>query len=202
MPIQYPEIRFKYPWLLLKAIDPELRPAYREIGKEHVLDEQFIKDRLATFKRLWKSEERQILEGLCHIFGIEFRQNIIDLYVAPFRNSFSDPLTIAAKTADERVVDMIAHELLHRLLSENMASDDSKWERLFGDHPKLVLNHIVVHAGLQALWSDVLQTPERLARDKQKSQELDGYRQAWEYVDMHGYQNIIQKVKESFEADA
>lgn len=202
----YPEIRFKYPWLLLKAIDPELRPAYREIGKEHLLDEQFIRDRLTTFKQLWKPEERQILEGLCQIFDLEFRQNVIDVYVAPFRNSFSDPMVIATKVANERVIDVIAHELLHRLLSDCTLSrqDDYKerWSDLFGaDLPVLVRNHIAVHAGLQALWIDILQQPDRLQRDKKACETSEGYRQAWEYVEKYGYKEIIQKVKESYKGN-
>lgn len=198
----YPEIRFKYPWLLLKALDPVLKPAYADMGKEYVLDEKFITGRIGQFEELWRPHEEKIVQGMCTVFGLEFRQNVIDIYVAPFRNSFSDPMVVSTKTADERLVDVIAHELLHRLLSDNTFSEQGdnkrRWQRLFGDHPKIVLNHIAVHAGLQALWCDVLGEPERVRRDKDACRGREGYRQAWEYVEEYGYQTIVSQVKVSY----
>lgn len=198
---QYPEIRFQRSNLLMRVLDTDLRPVYQELGKEGVLDRDFIEDRRATFEKLWRAEEHKILKGLCDIFDLEFRQNTIDVYVAPLRGSFSSPMVIATKAKEEELVRLLTHELLHRLLSDNTSSHyeswRDRWPELFGkEYSEVTVNHIAVHAGLQALWTEVIKKPEYL--EQEKAYTLEPYIQSWEYVDTHGYQEIIQKVKQSF----
>lgn len=200
----YPEIRFKHPWLLLQTLDPILRPAYSETGDEDLLSDEFILERLERHETAWRPLEKQILTGMCDIFNLEFRQNVIDIYVAPFRSSFSDPMVISTKCPADVVANVIAHELLHRLLSDN-TSHEYEWAdeaqkrlaTLFGDdHDRVTLFHIGVHAGLKALYLDVLNDPAQLTWDVEKCQQYPSYKKAWEYVDEYGYKEIISKLRE------
>lgn len=94
---------------------------------------------------------------------MEFRQNIIDIYAAPFYASFSFPMVIATKYEPDRAVEIITHELLHVLLYDNtsqqldLLATEEEWRKLFDNvEDEIALIHIPVHATLQALFSDVL----------------------------------------------
>lgn len=59
------------------------------------------------------------MAGMCELLGMEFRQNTIDIYAAPFYTSFSFPVFIATKYAPDRAVEVITRELVHVLLYDN-----------------------------------------------------------------------------------
>lgn len=198
-----PEIRFKYPWLLLNNLDFALRPAFEKEGAVDFLDKEFILKRLERHENAWRPYEQKILQGMCEIFGLEFHQNTIDIYVAPLKKSFSDPMMISTKYSPDEVVNVIAHELMHRLLTDNTAYDDkglvSHWQDLFGaDHSRVALTHIPVHAGLKMLFIDVLNEPERFTKDIERSQRFEPYKQAWAYVEANGYEKIIDRLKADY----
>ncbi|MFZ2836141.1 MAG: hypothetical protein WAZ21_02380 [Candidatus Saccharimonadales bacterium] len=198
-----PEVRFKFPWLLLKTFDFALRPALEKEGAADLLDKEFILERLERHETAWRPYEQKVLEGMCSIFELEFRQNIIDMYVAPLKTSFSDPMMISTRYKPEQVVGVIAHELMHRLLTDNTLYDDrhlvSHWSELFGtEHTQVALVHIPIHAGLKMLYIDILNEPERLREDIERCQRFEPYRQAWDYVEAEGYQEIIARLKSSY----
>lgn len=198
-----PDIRFKYPWLLLNTLDFALRPALEKEGAADLLDKEFILERLARHEDAWRPYEQKILQGMCDIFGLEFRQNIIDIYVAPLRHAFSDPMMISTKHSPDEVVNVIAHELMHRLLTDNTLYKDENlvdhWRSLFGaEHDKVALIHIPIHAGLKMLFLDVLNEPNRLTNDIERCQRHQPYKQAWKYVEANDYKQIIAQLKVAY----
>lgn len=199
---KYPEIRFKNPWLLMKTLDPVLRPAYAATDDENLLSSEFILGRIERYENAWRPLEEKMLVGMCDAFNLEFRQNVIDIYVAPFRTSFSDPMVISTKVSADVVGNVIAHELLHRLLTDNTSHKyegaEEASERLAsifgGEHDKVTLFHIGVHAGLKALYLDVLGDSARLRWDIEKCWQYPSYKEAWDYVELHGYRQIIAQL--------
>jgi hypothetical protein len=201
--IVFPEIRFKYPWLLLNTIDFALRPALEKENAADLLDREFILERLARHEAAWQPYEHEVLKGMCDIFGLEFRQNIIDIYVAPLRHAFSDPMMISTKHSPDEVVNVIAHELMHRLLTDNTLYEDENliahWRGLFGEgYDRAALIHIPIHAGLKMLFLEVLNEPDRLARDMERCRRFESYNQAWEYVEANDYRQIIAKLRAGY----
>lgn len=194
-----PEIRWKNPWLLREAIYDDVIEAYK--GEEDKLTDEFA---LATIKRYydaWTPYEKRILEAMCDATGLEFRQNIIDIYVAPFRWSFSDPMVITTKYGSNRAIEVITHEILHRLLTDNTRNDYradfvKKWRELFGnEHTKNTLVHIPVHALMQAIFEEYIGEPERIIRDKEMYKGYPDYEAAWDYVEKVGYKKIIEQLR-------
>ncbi len=145
-----PEIRWKNPWLLRNAIYRDIALAYE--GEEDKLTDELALATIRRYYHAWKPCEKTILTGMCELTGIQFRQNIIDVYVAPFYNLFADPLFLATKYESDRAVEVLAHELMHRLFTDNTANHyltafHVEWRKLFGEeHTAVTLAHIPGHA--------------------------------------------------------
>ena len=115
--MSYPEIRFLHPWLLIDTIYPDIKAAYETPNDQlYKLDAAFISRSLRRYEKAWRPYEQKIISAMCDILGLEFRQNIIDIYVAPFYSSFSNPMFIATKYTADRAEEVITHEFIHRLL--------------------------------------------------------------------------------------
>jgi hypothetical protein len=204
--MNYPEIRFRDPFLLIGAIYNDIEPAYMppvaQEDERDKLSREFIGEKLDAYEKAWRPYEDKLVKGMCEILGLEFRQNVIDIYAAPFYNSFSFPMFIATKYEPDRAIEVVAHELLHVLLYDNMsapidyAKKEKEWAELFeGVEDSVALIHIPVHATLQALFDDVLGESERTLRDKELCESWPSYKLAWEYVDKLGYKNILAQLK-------
>lgn len=202
--MSYPELRFKNPWLLMNAIRTDIEPAYKNDMEK--LEPEYINSALARYEEAWRPYEERVIKGMCALLDLEFRQNIIDIYAAPFYNSFSDPMVIATKYETDRSVEVITHELIHRLLTDNRQSAHDteyrkRWRELFGtEFSDMTLVHIPVHAVCQAIFDDVLNEPRRTEHDKKMYENHKEYHAAWQYVEEVGYKQIIEQMKNQYKA--
>ena len=143
---------------------------------------------------------------MCDLLGLSFRQNVIDVYIAPWFGAFSDPLVIGVMREPDQFVDTLTHELIHRLLTDNSSISYEKklfpnWQKLFGkNHSFTTIVHIPVHAVHKAIYLDILNEPERLERDKKSDIQHNAkdYIASWQYVDSDDYQIIIEKLRNSY----
>jgi hypothetical protein len=202
--VKLPEIRIKNAWLLYENASQHLHELW---GKdEHLSTYEEVDAIVHAYQKAWAPFEAQILTAMTELLDLDFRQNVIDVYIAPWFNAFSDPLVIGVTKQSDEFIDVLTHELIHRLLIDNkMSPHDSlfadEWYTLFGkNHSFNTLIHIPVHAVHEAIYLDVLKMPERLERDKQNVTNSDNtdYIQAWEYVDTHGHDIIIDQLKKSY----
>jgi len=193
-----PVIRWKNPWLLMDAIRQDIKPAY--VGEENLLTSDFALATIGRYYDAWTPYESKILHAMCELTGLKFRQNIVDVYIAPFRYAFSDPLFLATKYESDRVVEVLAHELIHRLLTDNTANHyltrfADEWRTMFGDeHAFNTLIHIPVNAVMQGVFEDYVGEPERIVRDKAMYEDYVDYKAAWQYVEKVGYKQILKQL--------
>jgi hypothetical protein len=201
---QLPIIRIKDAWLLRENASRHLHELW---GKDKTLaDDEWMEKRVADYRIAWKPFEKKILTSMTDLLDLSFRQNIIDVHIAPWFNAFSDPMVIGVMKEPDEFVDILTHELLHRLLTDNTAIPHEtmlldEWQKLFGKkHTFGTVVHIPVHAVHKAIYLDVLNAPERLARDVagNKKYKATDYINAWNYVDEHGYKKIISQLKKSY----
>lgn len=160
---------------------------------------------IKTYEKAWRPVEKKILNGMCDIMGLEFKQNIIDVYIAPWFYAFSDPLVIGITMTGPEFNSNLTHELIHRLLTDNTSLPYDHelikdWRQLFGNgHSRIALVHIPVHALHKAIIYDVLNDPKIKEDDYNACLEFAGkdsdYIKSWDYVDKHGYKEIINKLK-------
>jgi len=201
-----PIIRIKDAWLLRDNTSRHLHELWG--GDKPLADDQWMKQRVGDYQKAWQPYEQKILYGMTEILGLTFRQNIIDVYIAPWFRAFSDPLVIGVMKEPDEFIDILTHELLHRLLTDNTVISHKmeqklvlEWGRLFGkDLPFVQLVHIPVHAVHKAIYLDLLGESARFERDvaNNKKHDATDYIAAWEYVNKQGYQTIIKQLQELY----
>jgi hypothetical protein len=109
----------------------------------------------------------------------------------------------------DHFVDLLTHELIHRLLTDNNkftiqgSGNDlgDRWSQLFGsNHSFGCLIHIPVHAVHKAVYLDVIKSPERLKRDLKITKKFnqEAYVSSWKYVEDRDYKDIVVKLKKSY----
>lgn len=202
----YPEIRIRYAWLLKQAASEPMNELWGE-GHPLLSDEEY-EGYAEQYRQWWKPYESKILTGMCDLLNLEFRQNTIDVYVAPWFRAFSDPMVLGVKfDTEDKLVSVLTHELIHRLLTDNTTTDRltkgefMAWREQFGERPFIELVHIPVHAVLKAIYIDVLHRPDLLRSDIERSKQLKhghAYSAAWEYVESQGYNVIIEQLKQLY----
>lgn len=200
-----PEIRILVPGSGFRVFEPLLRPELEQKGLTKFLDKDFLDKKAAEIAKAWQLYEKKILQGMCEALDLEFKQNLIEVHILPFEGSFSWPLTIGYHYyGKDRAIDVITHELIHRLLVDNTKLPYDydtwpKWRKIIGDEPNApTFIHIIVHLVMKYVFLDVLHEPERLARDIADCQQYENYRLAWEYVESHDYKKLLIKIRESY----
>lgn len=199
-PIKIPEIRFSNGWLLTSAF-----MAYREEIK------RFKNKRAPSWKKMskivsvrekiWKKSEKKIITAMQKITGLNFYQNLIDVYIVyGWRTAFSDPMVIGMRYEDEDFIDVLTHEILHRLITDNIqGKNGGSWPAKI--YPKIkdtrTIHHILVHAIHKEIYLNVLKRPDRLAKDIEKCQKWPSYKRAWQIIEKDGHSNIIEKFRKS-----
>lgn len=202
-----PVIRIKDAWLLRENASQHLHELWASKG-DVLADDKWMEKRVTEYQKAWKPVEEKILKGMAENLELSFRQNIIDVYIAPWFRAFSDPMVIGVMQEPDVFVDTLTHELIHRLLTDNTTIPHEtmlldEWQKLFGKkHSFGTAVHIPVHAVHKAIYVDVLNQPERLKRDiaANKKYEAADYIAAWDYVDKHDYKEIIKKLNNSYKA--
>lgn len=172
-------------WAKVATGNPQWKPM------EHAV----LVEKIFSYIALWEPYEKKIMSGLMKALELNFLENFISVYIiSGQKGGFSDPIVISPGVPDERFVDLLAHELVHRLLTFNAERIEvgAIFQKMFPDiNHKLTLNHIVVHAVLQYLYLDILNEPDRLERDVSFHQGKPGYEDAWKIVQEKGYKQIL-----------
>jgi len=193
-----PQVRIKYAWLLANAASVVMNEKWGDGRPLRSFDEYVaIAER---YEKWWRPHNDVILTKMCDILQLQFRQNIIDVNVAPWFSPISDPMTIGpAFRSEDDLVNTLTHEMLHRLLTDNTAYPYdydflAEWRGMFGDeHSQNTLVHIPVHAAMEALYHDI-DRRDLLELDIQQTKHQEAYRDAWSYVRKVGYEEVIDKL--------
>ncbi|OHB09958.1 MAG: hypothetical protein A3G05_01400 [Candidatus Zambryskibacteria bacterium RIFCSPLOWO2_12_FULL_45_14] len=199
-PIKVPEIRFKYGWLLTDAFY-NYRKMIPKFKKEKPPTWKKMRVLIKDQKKVWKKDEKKIIKAMQKIIGLNFYQNLIDVYIVDgHKSAFSDPMVINYRYHGEGFVDVLTHELLHRLLTDNMqGKNGGSWPHKI--YPKIknrtTIYHILVHAIHQEVYLNVLKRPDRLKHDIEKCKQWPSYHRAWNIVERDGHMNIINQFKKS-----
>ncbi|PJE64265.1 MAG: hypothetical protein COU90_03550 [Candidatus Ryanbacteria bacterium CG10_big_fil_rev_8_21_14_0_10_43_42] len=163
------------------------------------LSDEEITNRVAFFKERWQSVERHVLEELCNILSLHFSENTISAYVVSgYKGGFSDPLVISAHVPDEMILNLLIHELIHRLLAYNTKDIpiNTILEKMFSHvENKKVRLHVIIHAALQYIFLDTLKNETLLQTDLGACKDRIVYKEAWDIVLEKGYLNLLEEFK-------
>jgi hypothetical protein len=197
--------------LLFNSISEEERNRWASETGMPLIDMPSINQYVKEFKLQWGLCEEQIIGAMYELYGVQFKKQIIDVYVSPWNRSISNPLIINPSRPPKIHIDTLVHELLHGLFTDNSSfsmhdKDQSvklidKWRELFGDDLEWkTVVHIPVHAGLKAIFLDTLHAPDRLTRDIERHINHPTYKAAWDYVEELGYKEINEKLRKLYKS--
>lgn len=194
-----PLIRFRYSWHL----DPLFARLFAN-NRNHRITEypkpENIKEHVEIFQDGWRSVEKKLLSGMCEMLDLDFFQNAIDVHVVGYAKPFSNPLVLSSHYEADEAVDVVTHELIHRLLTDNTRQLDvgTIWSEMFAGEERLVRNHVLVHAVHEFLYREVLTDPARLDRDRSRAAKHPAYKRSWDLVGEAGYGSIIDSFKQHY----
>ena len=200
-----PIIRIKDGWLLRSQVSKHLHELWGRNSK--LANDKDMQRIVGKYQAAWQPLEQKIMTGMTETVGLSFAQNIIDVYIAPWFRAFSDPMIIGVIYSPDEFIDHLTHELLHRLLTDNTTLPYqtqmlTEWQKLFNlhNHNFGLIVHIPVHAIHKAIYLDILKAPDRLKRNVVNCNKYNAtdYIKAWDYVEQHGYKQIIEQLKESY----
>jgi len=198
-----PKVRIQYSWLLEKAASEHIRKGLKI--DQPIAPSKATKERVEHYKKAWQPYEKEVLTAIQKITGLKFSLNYIDVYIAPFFAAFSEPLVIGSRNEPDVFIDVLTHELIHRICGDNTKYEfmvEPDWAKVFGEqYSEMVLAHIQIHAIHKAIYLDYLKEPRRLERDIHNSKTYNNakaYAEAWDYVEEHGYKEIIKKFKQAY----
>lgn len=172
---------------------------------KHKLHQRFklptdgLEEKFPSLLKDWKSQENKIIKGLEKITGFNFLQNYIDVFLIDVHTSYSisHPIIVGTAGDNNKIIRMISHELIHKLTWDNTKGIDwhEKIQKIFKTENQLAANHIMVHAILEALYTDILHQPNEIIKDINDCQKLPAYKRAWDVVKEKGYKSIIKQLK-------
>ncbi len=203
--IESPEIRIQYSRLL----DPFFRSLFeleleKDIQPEGVTynNAETILNNIKEYKISWH-ERAPVLTYMQETLQLDFYQTTIDVFVVGrIKNAISSPMIISSTKTPDEFVDILTHELLHRLISDSKQKIPAKdiLLKLFPTETMLCRNHVVVHAVLKKIYLEFLKVPQRLAIVKEHDKKSPDYLRAWEIVDEQGEDDIIAKFRQLYES--
>ena len=196
-----PKVKFRYSWIYdqnwkiwLKVYD--LTPVDLSFNQ--------IYKRIERIEKSWSEHEKPILKEISTISNLPWREKEILCYVVSRCIPFSDPLTISANFDDaSQAVDVLTHELIHRLFAQegNMQKSKMAWDyfqKKYSNEYLNVITHVVVHAFHMHIFLKFF-NKKRLEREVKSLELLPDYKRAWKIVFKEGYKEIIKSFAERVE---
>lgn len=191
------KVNFVYSWIY----DEVFKELYnlRVLGKENGLypEAAEIEEYIKGVEPLWQSKEMKILDKFSEITTLDWQDEKIDCYVVGWVVPYSHPLTVPMyKNQLDYFTDMLAHELIHVLLIQNLNTLGKYWIHLDEKYPDLTpgaKNHIPLHAILKKAYLELgYESQLKIHRDSLAF--IDDYSISWKIVDEEGYQEIIDEM--------
>lgn len=155
-------------------------------------------ENVKLFNQNWEKDGKRILQSVCNVLKLDFYRNIIPVYVVNGSpRPLGNPVIIRADFArPESFIDVLVHELIHILFMDNIKKVPwSIFVEMFPNENPETQNHVIVHSVLKYVYLDILNDPERLQRDINRSSKHRNhdYARAWEIVEERDYKELISQ---------
>ena len=168
----------------------------RKLELDEYPSKEEIEKYLEEIKKLW--EKDKILGKISEIMGLKWTWNKINCYIVGRGTNFAFPLTLTIWTKKTDFIDVLTHELIHRMEFQHRVHR-TKWLKYLDDKYKGesddAKNHILTFAVHKKIYLELF-NQERLNRNIKRNDNMLDYNRAWEIVEQEGNDNIIEKFKE------
>jgi len=188
------KINFRYSWIYNQNLEKWTRNLKHTPKKRFTPRE--IENYIKAVEKLWEPKEKKILRELEKIAKLKWKEKEIICYIVGKCIPFSDPLTIPLYKNKNWFIDVLIHELIHQLFTQesNMERAERSWKFFFNKYNKESHN-VKIHIPLHAIHSKIYHkffNKKRLKRDIKIMENYRDYKRAWEIVGKEGYQKIIE----------
>ena len=154
---------------------------------------------MSILEKEWRKIENKILKSLAAYTNLEWSEKTINCYFVENCIPFSDPLTICPRKNNKETINLLIHELIHRLIYQNRNNKkvQKMWkflEKQYKKESRLTINHIIVHAIHSKIYLEYFDDKElncNIERDKRDK----NYARSWIIVNDLGYEKIIDLIK-------
>lgn len=195
-----PEIRIIYSKFLDKRLK-KLFEYHQEAGlisPEAVYPAaESIIEKTKEYQKAWESR-KSVLEYMQEVLALNFYSNVIDAYiVGQMKGAFSLPIVISSYLPPNKYIDVLTHEVLHRLTSDNkqQITEENIVSKMLPAETEKCAIHVIIHAMLKKIYLEFLKDPERLVANKERDKNAPDYVRAWEIVETMGENQIIEQFK-------
>ena len=192
-----PKILFKYSWIY-DNIWKDYLILKKGKSKEEFLSQKKITNYLKIISKLWDKEEKKILKEISNSSKLKWRRKQIVCYIISAGKSISDPLTIKIFKNKNDFIDLLIHELIHQILTQNK-NQVSKYikylRKKYKDKSLTTQNHIILFAIYTKIMLKLF-NKKRLNREFKRAKKKGEYLDAWKIMDEEGYENILKKFYE------
>lgn len=188
-----PKVQFIYSWIYDDVFKKFDRPP-----KNRNLSFRAMQRYIKSVEALWRKREKAILQELSKVAKLSWKEEKIPCYVITYGLPFSNPLTIGVWEEEDYFLDILTHELIHRLFFQegNEKRIAGAW-RYFLKKYKQEPFETRTHIPLRAFHEHIFRTlfnEKRLQREyeitKRYSKEE---KRSWDIVREEGYKNIIKQ---------
>lgn len=156
--------------------------------------EKYGKDYAKKLQEKWDSGPYKSLSVMSKVSGLPWRESVVTCYLISneeYFRSFSDPLTVRIRENMEECIDVLIHEMTHRLLLQNMdkVKNNSVLVK-YRNENETTRHHIPVFAILKALYQE-LYGLDKFQKIKSRYKNKPHYLRAIEIVEKEGIENLL-----------
>jgi hypothetical protein len=148
----------------------------------------------------WEKISENVFNEISYILNLDWKEEKIKCYLIRKGICFSDPLTIKYFKDTKRFLEVLSHELIHIILTQNIEKTQGgikKLNEIYSDLTQKARTHIIVHAVLKKVLEKHL-GKNSLERDIKLVSKIEDYKKAWDIVLEKGENNIIKKFVENY----
>ncbi|MGV8150320.1 MAG: hypothetical protein ACP5NV_01190 [Candidatus Woesearchaeota archaeon] len=185
-----PKITFVYS----AVYDRRCRSAFEKGNpKELYPEEDEIMQYIKNAEKKWRTIEKRILKGISNSCKLLWKENI-KCYVVGKIRPFSDPLSICIYDDINIFIDVLVHELIHQILTQNYLQKKKYLDvftKRYAKESLVTRNHILVHAIHKKIYMKYF-NEKRLLDDIGRCIDHD-YKRSWDIVQEYGYEKILKE---------
>lgn len=195
-----PKIEFKYSqiyddWIFKQ--NKEIKEFLEKQKKEYPTRKEIYKY-IEKIRELWKKRGKDILRNIRAITGLKWKEKKITVYIVGYCRPFSDPLTIKLYRNKNYFIDVLNHELIHQIQSQNNKDWNRWFKHLMEKYPeetRTTRAHVFLNA---VLWILILKmwNKNHLNNIIKKNSRDKDYGRAWEIVKHETPEEIINEFRE------
>lgn len=194
-----PRIEFRYSWIYDERHrgKPLIKKQLEIDNKKYPSSKEIINYK-KKIESLWKKQGNKILTEISKLTKYNWKEKEIICYIVGVTRCFSDPLTMCLIKDKSRFINLLTHELIHRIQTKN-PEKNKKWknslEKKYSQESKTTKNHIIVHAAHCNIY---LKRSDKkgLNKDIESAQKYPDYKRAWEIVLEETPEAILKKFYE------